>query len=322
VSFISTNFVDGFSFADNSASNNIADKQESSISPNPALNSERMAVWVNGYPRSGSSTMLSMVTAAGDSPKIDSRNLSSTFSLFEPCHNGDKYTPWLTTKGCGTLLEGLTRCDFTGVQALWGWPDSHTTSNHSSFSPDVASRLCQQSHITAFKTVDQGHNISGWSWLLQYRPELRVIDIVRDPRGIYASWKTTEPFASIVGTKDFYSITDVCNTFKGNHDMNNPHVYHVVFEQLTLDPKGTMQEVYSFLGLPFGEAQEQWVSKTFNAQACPEPKPWEVGFTDCHQDSKASIEKWRTVLSDEEKAMFDSSEACQSVVKTYGFPES
>jgi len=122
----------------------------------------RKAVWVNGYPRSGSSTILSMVSAAGDA-REDTRQAGATFSVFEPCHDGDAYSPWLEAQGCSRLLAGLARCDFDGIEHLWGWPDSHTTSNHTEFSPDGARDLCENSMLTAFKTVDYGHNISEWN---------------------------------------------------------------------------------------------------------------------------------------------------------------
>jgi len=283
-------------------------------------NTGRTAVWINGYPRSGSSTILSMVAAAGEE-RQDTRSLGKTFSIFEPCHDGDAYTPWLEAQGCGRLLAGLAQCDFTGVEQLWGWPDAHTTSNHEDFSQEAARNLCEKSQLTAFKTVDYGHNISDWNWFLEATPALRIVDIVRDPRGIYASWKTTEPFSSLIGTPEFYTLADICESFRANIELEHAQVHHVVFEELTRDPATAMRKVYMFLGLSFEAAQEQWLSKTFNAQKCAEPKPWEVGFTDCHEDSDHEAEKWRDILSDEEKNSFAESESCQKVVKAYGYPQ-
>jgi len=307
--------VDYLSFIWHKANNDA----EGGIDQDIDVNS-RKAVWVNGYPRSGSSTILSMVAAAGDD-REDSRALGNTFSLFEPCHDGDAYSPWLEAQGCSRLLAGLTKCDFEGIQQLWGWPDSHTTSNHSKFSPDSARDLCMKSKITAFKTVDYGHNISDWRWFLEEQPQLRIIDIVRDPRGIFASWKTTAPFDQLIKTGNFYTLSDVCNTFAANLDLSENIVHHVVFEELAKDPTGTMRKVYDWLEIPFDAPQEKWIQRTFNAAKCPEPKPWEVGFQDCHQDSGKVAEKWRSVLSDEEKDMFANSAECQRVVEHYGFPK-
>mmetsp|Transcript_107010 Transcript_107010/g.301051 ORF Transcript_107010/g.301051 Transcript_107010/m.301051 type:complete len:379 (+) Transcript_107010:114-1250(+) len=281
---------------------------------------KRITVWVNGYPRSGSSTILSMVTAAGEARKIDSRMPGKTFSLFEPCHDGDEYTPWLESQGCGRLLMGLSQCDFMGIEQLWGWRDSHTTSNNTKFTPNSARKLCLNSDITAFKTVDYGHNISDWVWFLDEQPQLRILDVVRDPRGIYASWKTTQPFKNVVGTPHFYTLTEVCDMFQANLDLNHSHVHHIVFEQLTHRPWRTMQAAYEFLGLKFGPAQRQWVRKTFNAAACPEPKPWEIGFMDCHLNSRAVNSRWRWILSDEELKTFANTASCQAVAEAYGFP--
>jgi len=67
--------------------------------------SGQLVVWVSGYPRSGSSTMLSMVSAA--SGHVDARVPGETFSLFEPCHNGDELDPALNVSGCTGLLGSI-----------------------------------------------------------------------------------------------------------------------------------------------------------------------------------------------------------------------
>lgn len=290
-----------------------------SVEGDPAEDVGRLSVWVNGYPRSGSSTILSMVAAA-DSEKLDSRTSGKTFSLFEPCHDGDIYEPWLQDQGCGGLLKGLTSCDFKGIQSLWGWPDSHTTSDHRKYSSIVAQHLCSRSRIVAFKTVDYGHNISAYRDFVDASPQLRILDIVRDPRGIYASWKTTPSFANLIGNQKFYTLTQVCETFASNFDLHHPNVHHVIFEELTQRPKDTMEKVFNFLGVPFGEAQVHWLNRTFDAPDCPTPKEWEVGYTDCHQNSKAVVDKWKEVLSAAELEEFSKSAACRQVAQAYNYP--
>merc|ERR1740117_1351315 len=104
-------------------------------------NEGQRAIWVSGYPRSGSSTVLSMISATVD----DNRAAGQTFSLFEPCHGGDVLENWKEKLGCSSLLFGLTHCNFTGVKKLWGWADPHSTNNFTMFSADVAHDLCAES---------------------------------------------------------------------------------------------------------------------------------------------------------------------------------
>eukprot|EP00927_Polykrikos_kofoidii_P082494 TRINITY_DN821_c0_g1_i4.p1 TRINITY_DN821_c0_g1~~TRINITY_DN821_c0_g1_i4.p1 ORF type:complete len:385 (-),score=62.05 TRINITY_DN821_c0_g1_i4:174-1328(-) len=283
----------------------------------------RRAVWVSGFPRSSTSTVLSMVSAS--QTVIDDYDGGElTFSLFEPCHDGDEYSGSLKERGCGGLLWQLTRCDFVDVDTLWGWMDPHSTHRHEKqdpFSLENATRLCTNADVVAFKTVDNGHKLPEWKWLLDETPELRIIDVVRDPRGIYASWKELEPFATLVKNGEFYSIPEVCDAFAQNIDFGHERVYHLVFEQLVSTPEKIMREAYEFMRMDFGERQLAWLADTFDATECPEPKPWEVGYTDCHTNSGDVAEKWRSVLSQEELDLFGQTKSCQHVMEHYGFAE-
>lgn len=286
-----------------------------------ASEASRRVIWVAGFPRSSTSTVLSMVSAGQTSFTEGAEN---TYSLFEPCHDGDQYDPDLmnlTRDGCGPVLWNLARCEFAGVKTFWGWADSHSTKeNGQVLDADKAGRFCKEADLVTFKTVDYGHRLREWDWLIEQTPEMHVLDVVRDPRGIYASWKMLEPFKTLVQQGQFYSLLDICESFADNLDFNHPRVHHVVFEELVQQPKDTMTKAYQLIGLPFGDRGQAWLNKTFDAQECPEPKPWEVGYTDCHTDSKSVADKWRTVLSEEELDAFNTNPACQKVIEHYGYP--
>merc|ERR1719401_2814590 len=135
---------------------------------------------------------------------------------------------------CPHVLKNLVRCDFDGVDKLWGWWDPHSTNNHTKFYNQSAHELCVDASIVAFKTVDYGHDLQEWQWLMDSHPHLRVLDVVRDPRGIYASWKTLEPFATLLKEGDhgkpFYTLTEICDHFEMNLNFIDPRVHRVVFE--------------------------------------------------------------------------------------------
>jgi len=152
---------------------------------------------------------------------------------------------------------------------------------------------------------------------------LKILDIVRDPRGIWSSYKTTEPFSTLIADGKFYTLSEICETFANNLALNRANIFHVVFEELVTMPVRTTQKVYDFLGIPFEEPQRAWVDRTFDAKECPEPPPGiPKEFMDCHQDSASGAEKWRTVLTAEELAAFNADTNCQKVVLNYGFPAS
>jgi len=277
-------------------------------------------VWVSGYPRSGSSTALSLVSATVDDNQDPKGN---TFSVFEPCHEGDAYEKQLEDKGCSSVLASISQCDFHQIDALWGWDDPHTTTGYKKYSSDHAHNLCTNSEVIAFKTVDYGHELKTFAWMLDELPALRIIDVVRDPRGIFASWKVLEPFASLIKAGDFYTIPRVCKHFSENLDFEDPRVHRIVFEQLLDSPFNVTLAAYEFLDLEFGEKQGKWIQNVFHAKWCPPVDESMEGFTDCHVDSSGSgenKEKWREVLSDVEMKTFTTDYHCKRVAEAYGWP--
>lgn len=259
-----------------------------------------------------------MVSAAGFA-RSDPRIPGQTFSLFEPCHNGDVVEEPLKNAGCRGLLLSLAQCDFTKVTNLWGWRDPHSSNNMRPYSKEAAVRHCSTSDVVAFKTVDFGHNLAEHVDMLAAEPRMKVLDVVRDPRGIFASWKTTEPFRTLVSENRFYTLAEVCEAFAANLDLNHPNVIHVDFEQAIRHPHDTMRKVYDFLDLPYGDAQEAWVNRTFDASDCPPAPKWLRGFTDCHTQSTAESEKWRNVLTAEELLIFNNTPSCQQVMRAYNY---
>jgi hypothetical protein len=269
----------------------------------------RRLVWVTGYPRSSTSTVLSMVSL-GQTVMDEAENDERTFSLFEPCHHGDKFA----ATGCGDLLQQLLRCDFTGISSLWGWGDYHSTSQHiekDPFSAAGATRLCREAGVVALKTVSADKYLKHWEWLLEETPELHVLNVVRDPRGIYASWKMTPGFGARIDAG-----LRMCHIFSENIDFDHPRVYTLVFEQLVSNPEKIMRQAYDFMGTEFGKRQKEWLKETFDVSECPEHRK---DFSDCHTNSGAVAEKWRSVLSQKELDLFSQTESCQRVFQHYGF---
>lgn len=271
-------------------------------------------VWVHAYPRSGSSTVLSMVNAA-------SQQTGDVFSIFEPCHKEDIISPELKQTrgpfGCEGVMRALAHCDFNGIYGLSHWGNRHTiASGVEDYEPKAASKACRHAHVSAFKTVDYAHDMhqDGALELLAQAPNLRVLDDVRDPRGIYASLVRTKPFSMFVN-RSVDTLTDICVNLAANLQINHPRIHRVVYDDLVQNPESTVRETYSFLGLKFGHTQEEWIKKNFNAD-CVDPTD---AYADCRHDSTWTSKKWQRVLTDDEKMAFNSNPACQKVAAHYGF---
>lgn len=312
-----------------------------SLSSNKARH-ELLPVWVHAYARSGSSTVLSMVSQAfSEKARLPLGATSlvaaagpvtpapeKVFSLFEPCHKGDKLEPELAQKGCPGLLLSLANCSFAKIKGLHGWHDIHSkTRGAGDYTPDKARSACSGADLVAFKTVSSAgehfaleeHGLP----VLNSDPRMHMVDIVRDPRAIYASWMSTFPFNDSRledgVRRDNTALTKICDSYASSIAMNHSKVHRIVFEQLIRDPEGVMKDVYRFLHVPYGEAQRDWVRKNFNAKECPGVNEFIAPYSDCHTNATASLDKWRTVLFADEKQAFADHPACQTVANTYNY---
>lgn len=277
----------------------------------------QIQVWVHAYPRSGSSTLLSMVNSA-------SQQTGDVFSIFEPCHKEDRISPELTATrgpcGCEGVVRALANCDFSGIYELSHWDNEHTIhSGLDDYEQGAATMACRHAHVTAFKTVDYAHDLhqDGALELLAQAPHLRVLDDIRDPRGIYASLISTKPFRMFVN-RSVDTLTDICVNMEANLQIHHPQIHRVIFDDLVESPEIAVRDAFAFLGLHFGSAQEQWIKRNFNADCVDDSD----AYSDCRRDSKAMSKKWQHVLNEEEMTAFAMNSACQRVAHEYGFDTS
>merc|ERR1719230_927430 len=101
----------------------------------------RKSVWILAGERTGSSTMLSMMSATPD----DNRAGGNVFSIYEPCHEKDMYNyrldgfpqksyPWVWEKTnqrvCPYIIQDLVRCDFSKATYLTTWDNPHNSNGY------------------------------------------------------------------------------------------------------------------------------------------------------------------------------------------------
>jgi len=294
---------------------------------------DQTVVWITSFPRSGSTTGLNMFAYPS------AKNHRSAFSVFEPCHGlaPPGSNEILEREGCHKELSRIANCDYSNLKTIGSWAKKDggfifapTPDGLHHEPPHVQSAICHRSDVIAFKTVSYGQDTERQVIpLLAQDPRVRAINIIRDPRGIYASWRTTEPFSDVVSgerelnteTHDqdwMYGLTGICDAFAKNMALApHPHVLNMKYEDLVAEPMDTVRKAYEHVGIPFGEPEMNWVKSTFDADC----KDSDVGqFSTCHRNSAAPATRWREVLSHAEQAQFSEHPTCREVAEHYGYP--
>lgn len=310
------------------------------------------AVWVHAFARSGSSTVLSMVTEAGMEAGAHGRSARRTaglvnvtggiansaevdnvFAVFEPCDRRDQVSPEIEQlpfeDRCVKLMPGLSQCDFDKVYSFYNWENEHNKLRGADFVFDreQATRACKSADLIAYKTVTRAYEdfrlMSHALPALDADPKLRIIDVMRDPRSIFASWMTTWPFNDTTQSSGVWrnvsALTGICDTLAAGMDVEHPRLSRVVFEEMVKTPYKVHQQVSSFLGAPFGDAARAWVARTFNARDCPGVDMYIAAYSDCHTNSNESVAKWRGVLTTEEEEAFLNHSACLAVAQKFNY---
>lgn len=295
--------------------------------------SSRKAVWIQAGTRTGSSSILSMMSATPE----DNRAGGDVFSLYEPCHMNDVFEydvgvgkatgPWTwgpKTVGsvCGDIVSDVARCDFSKIVDLHGWWNPHTSNGHTtSFSREVAEKKCMESQFVAVKTVSEELVIEDAIRVLNENPDMKIIYVVRDPRGIFASKARAGVHTLTKRTDDFnlHSMDKLCEGYSSNLDFKHPRLLPVVFDDLVKDPLFTSQKVYKFLEMPWTEKQDEWVRTTFDNPDCDTGSTVTDRHLDCRSDSASAATKWEQELSSNVIKHFKENEDCVRVAKHYNF---
>jgi len=271
---------------------------------------DKRVVWVNAFPRSGSSMMLNLLVQVN----------FPVFALFEPCSGKDVVEDWLAPSGCSGLLSQLVRCNFTGVKWIDHWIHGQTLKNGAGneYRQDRATEACQSAGLVAIKTVTWGHDLAKEAMpFIRQHPHVQVIDLVRDPRSIYASMFSAGGFTSPTKQPSADELVKICDYMYGGLMMTHAHLLRVVYEDLIKEPEKTIQKIVSFVDIPkeLGEYNhDAYMDWTFDNDDCNDADR----YATCRSNSSEPSDRYTTLRPHMYEA-FSGSKACRAISAYYGY---
>ncbi|XP_069479364.1 carbohydrate sulfotransferase 1 [Ambystoma mexicanum] len=194
----------------------------------------------------------------------------------------------------------------------------------------LATESCKEHGHVAIKTVRVPEVKDLRALVEDPRLNLKIIQLVRDPRGILASRSETfrDPYRlwriwKATGRKpynlDTTQLTRICDDFLNSVStgLNRPSwlkgKYMLVrYEDLARDPMGKTEEIYSFLGIPIDGNVERWIHN--NTRGDKSSAKHKFGTL---RNSAAIAESWRLTLSYEIVEFAQS--VCQQVLDQLGY---
>ncbi|KAJ8391992.1 hypothetical protein AAFF_G00083020 [Aldrovandia affinis] len=178
----------------------------------------------------------------------------------------------------------------------------------------LASQACMAQGHVAIKTV-RFPEVDDLRPLSQDpRMDLRIIHLVRDPRGILASrmaaftdqfraWKVWNATGRQPRYVDLAQITRTCRDLASSAAVGlhrrpawlRGRYLLVRYEDLARHPEGKAKEIYRFVGLEMDERVRVWISRNTNHSA-PSATEGDYRYSTT-RDSRATAESWRLHLA-------------------------
>lgn len=241
---------------------------------------EPMPVWIYTFGRSGSTLLEKLVLSMVPDP-------ADRFCVFEPCHGGDR----ASFASCAEEMESIMRCDYRKVERLywWGYQEEGMKCGAGQYSPGAAQTQCSRARFRVFKTIHM-HNMAFEALpLLRSVPNLKVINLVRDPRDVYRSavgmGMVTAAVKSLSTDYDglgplspswrLYGGGDpgplyimyVCEMMQEQAQVASPGLLHLRYEDFAADSGNATRRVHEFLGTPNSREQHLATSEVLGGES-------------------------------------------------------
>ena len=148
----------------------------------------------------------------------------------------------------------------------------------------VKSRMCKTSEARVMKTIRLTMEIV--EHLLHKDPTIKIIHLLRDPRGIVNSrrkWSLLSRVSNELAKKDAESADmeearllcqKMLKDIRKKEDLEQAYPSNfltVRYEDMSQNPNNTYHQVYTFLGLSESESVQHWLQQTSEAKADDNP---------------------------------------------------
>ena len=177
-----------------------------------------------------------------------------------------------------------------------------------------AEEMCLNSTVRMIKTIRI--TIKATDYLLNALPNLKIVHLMRDPRGVLSSRKRTgflrnfKPY-SLAAPGLCSRYMDDIHAFKKLSKKYPNRLKRVLYEEIATDTSEVAHALYSFLGLEFPPQMEQWISNHTSASK----KNGSYGTM--RTNSSAHAELWRQDLSHSMIKEIDNT--CEDFYKQIGY---
>ncbi|RUS88009.1 hypothetical protein EGW08_004175 [Elysia chlorotica] len=162
-------------------------------------------------------------------------------------------------------------------------------------------KRCEQKRVRLVKTIRLSVKMA--ESLFQSNPCLKMIYLVRDPRGSYHS---KSKFFQGIGVNTTYDAERFCPRFDKDIDAvielkarYPDRVYMVRFENMVEDTIDSSRKIYNFIGLDFSPAIEKTVYDKIHAKGTPNE------YTVNRANATEACFKWRTTIDYSVAQVFD-----------------
>lgn len=277
-------------------------------------------VWIVGMGRSGTTLLQNLVVAAAVGEDV------SVFAAFEPCHSRDlwKGTPvgekmWTAAK----CMERAIRCDFSEIKQYHKkWTRLEEGQTRLPLPRADVSEACAKSTVRVFKTIlpvpTSFWHISTW---IDVPPEVRIIQISRDPRSIFSS-----VISNFDAMKSQYTPMKICRTELqwvpewGNVTLKG-HLHPIKFESFVTRHSWEVQRLLKYLSWHDSAALSYFINTHMSAIDCTEHNRkygYTYGTCRTKEETWDVIMKWKRKLYPDQKTKF-TYVPCQRAVSKFGY---
>ncbi|WAQ99556.1 CHST1-like protein [Mya arenaria] len=150
--------------------------------------------------------------------------------------------------------------------------------------------LCSNSFIIVIKTIRL--RMRRVLQLIPHFPNMKVIHLLRDPRGMFQSWANTGFRA------DFSQIAKECHTLSTNIAISKSIIHQypeklkiIQYEELAEFPYATTKEIFDFVGLAFSEKIQKFLSNKTSSETHGS------AYDTNRRNSTETASKWRKNIS-------------------------